>query len=30
MAKLMHGDQHTQRNDKRSQIPENAQHKTFR
>jgi hypothetical protein len=30
MAKLMHGNQYAQRNDKSCQIPENAQHKTFR
>ncbi|AMO50490.1 Hypothetical protein AKI40_4113 [Enterobacter sp. FY-07] len=30
MAKFMHGDQHTKCNDERRQIPENAQHKTFR
>ena len=30
MAKFMHGNQHTQCNNERRQIPENAQHKTFR
>ncbi len=30
MAKLVHGNQHAQRNNKRCQIPENAQHKIIR
>ena len=30
MAKFMHRDQNTKRNNERRQIPENAQHKTFR
>ncbi len=30
MAELVHGDQYAKRNNKSGQIPENAQHKTFR